>query len=96
MQIYIPLVALVIGVAATLVAAIVLEGRQHASRAVPVVRPAYRNRGIRRNDDRPRWPSSVLKLKSDAPARPALTTSHDQSHPGLRPPRDRKLNVSSC
>jgi hypothetical protein len=54
MQIYIPLVALVIGVAATLVAAIVLEGRQHASRAVPVVRPAYRNRGIRRNDDRPR------------------------------------------
>ena len=54
MQIYIPLVALVIGVAATLVTAIVLESRQHTSRAVPVVRFAYRNRGIRRNDERPR------------------------------------------
>jgi hypothetical protein len=45
------LVALIVWVALTLAAGAYLEGRQHASRAVTVIRPTYRSN----RHYRPRW-----------------------------------------
>jgi hypothetical protein len=51
MDINLALVALIVWVALTLVVAAYLERRQHASRAVTVIRPTYRSNRLHP----PRW-----------------------------------------